>query len=115
MPYDVDGYVPSDMTTDDNYCRHGTYVGGCGYDHLCFWCEMGEEPPTRHEIDTREIERAQQSYDDYVRIISDVLEPLWGRARTVAWLGGQTFNHLPHRDGFPIRGAAWSAWNRLNG
>lgn len=26
---------------DSNYCNHGTYVGGCGADHMCHWCEMG--------------------------------------------------------------------------
>lgn len=23
-------------------CKHGTYVGGCGVDHLCHACEMGD-------------------------------------------------------------------------
>lgn len=25
----------------DGYCEHGTYVGGCGIDWLCQWCEDG--------------------------------------------------------------------------
>jgi len=24
-------------------CEHGTYVGGCGEDHMCFACEQGDE------------------------------------------------------------------------
>ena len=27
------------------YCRHGKWVGGSGVDHMCFWCEEGEDPP----------------------------------------------------------------------
>lgn len=23
------------------YCEHGTYVGGCGADYMCGWCESG--------------------------------------------------------------------------
>lgn len=30
------------MTRDrDGYCEHGTYVGGCGPDLMCQWCESG--------------------------------------------------------------------------
>lgn len=25
----------------DGYCEHGTYVGGCGADYMCHFCEMG--------------------------------------------------------------------------
>jgi hypothetical protein len=25
----------------DNYCPHGTYVGGCGIDWMCHYCESG--------------------------------------------------------------------------
>lgn len=25
----------------DGYCEHGTYVGGCGIDWMCQWCEDG--------------------------------------------------------------------------
>lgn len=24
-------------------CKHGVYVGGCGYDYMCFQCEMGDD------------------------------------------------------------------------
>jgi heterodisulfide reductase subunit C len=26
---------------DDPTCEHGTYVGGCGIDWMCGWCESG--------------------------------------------------------------------------
>lgn len=25
----------------DGYCEHGVYVGGCGIDWMCQWCEDG--------------------------------------------------------------------------
>ena len=28
------------------YCPHGAYVGGCGIDYMCHYCEMGDEPST---------------------------------------------------------------------
>jgi hypothetical protein len=30
----------------EGYCKHGKYVGGCGADLMCAWCEGGTEPPT---------------------------------------------------------------------
>ena len=27
---------------DDDYCKHGVYVGGCGIDWMCGKCEGGE-------------------------------------------------------------------------
>lgn len=31
------------------YCFHGTYVGGCGIDWMCGWCESGEEGSSPHD------------------------------------------------------------------
>lgn len=41
------------------YCVHGKYVGGCGVDHMCGACEMGDEP-TPEEIE--HYERAKAEY-----------------------------------------------------
>ena len=30
-----------DGFTEDGYCVHGAYVGGCGIDYMCHWCEDG--------------------------------------------------------------------------
>lgn len=111
MPTDVDGDIPPDMLTASDYCRHGTFVGGCGYDHMCGWCETGEEPPTRAELDRRALKRAETAYGDCVSIAREVLEPRWGRARTIAWLGSMCFG-LTHREDWPIHGPAWSAYER---
>lgn len=29
------------MEFRDGYCEHGKYVGGCGIDYMCGWCEQG--------------------------------------------------------------------------
>lgn len=31
------------------HCFHGTYVGGCGIDWMCGWCESGEEGSSPHD------------------------------------------------------------------
>lgn len=35
---------------DYPYCKHGTYVGGCGYDYMCGACEMGDPDPTPRQL-----------------------------------------------------------------
>ncbi len=73
MPYDHDGYIPEDMTYDHNYCKHGTYVGGCGWDHLCYWCELGEEPPSPAEVAEarkKQGHKEEASFNSVVAVIS---------------------------------------------
>lgn len=31
-----------DQSPNEGYCFHGTYVGGCGIDWICGYCESGE-------------------------------------------------------------------------
>lgn len=31
-----------DQLPNEGYCFHGTYVGGCGIDWMCGYCESGE-------------------------------------------------------------------------
>jgi hypothetical protein len=38
-------------THDHNYCEHGTYVGGCGIDYMCGYCEEGITLAELREID----------------------------------------------------------------
>ena len=42
------------------YCPHGKYVGGCGIDHLCHYCELGDTEPTVREL--REMLRDQYTH-----------------------------------------------------
>jgi hypothetical protein len=50
----------------DGYCEHGVYVGGCGVDWMCQWCEDGISAAEATQIcrnrRTREIrEKANQA------------------------------------------------------
>lgn len=112
MPYDVDGYVPPEMTEDHNYCRHGVYVGGCGYDHMCHWCEMGEDPPPQSVVDAQRLAKAERDYDQWVALLDEhaVRHGSWTRARLLAWLGRQCFDI--HAGSWPINGSVVLAWER---
>lgn len=32
---------PTQSYYDGDHCEHGVYVGGCGIDWMCEWCESG--------------------------------------------------------------------------
>ena len=38
------------MSRYSGYCKHGTYVGGCGIDWMCGSCESGDPDITPAEI-----------------------------------------------------------------
>lgn len=55
------------------YCKHGTYVGGCGVDHMCHACEMGDPEPTPRELLQIVVQRADdlaQKRDRMAEIIA---------------------------------------------
>lgn len=33
----------SELAESYGYCEHGVYVGGCGADYMCGWCESGDK------------------------------------------------------------------------
>ena len=39
---EAEAYIQS-AERREGYCFHGTYVGGCGIDWMCGWCESGGE------------------------------------------------------------------------
>ena len=41
MADDRDDTYDPEFRDPDGYCVHGTYVGGCGADLMCSWCEDG--------------------------------------------------------------------------
>lgn len=53
---------------DSLYCKHGVYVGGCGADHMCTWCETDTEPPTIRVHLLRQCEDGQWE---------ELFKPLW--------------------------------------
>lgn len=44
----------------DGYCEHGTYVGGCGIDWMCSWCEDGISLAEAKRIVAAEKRRAKR-------------------------------------------------------
>jgi hypothetical protein len=55
----IDGtYLANDPR---DFCRHGVYVGGCGYDFMCGACEMGDPDLTLREA----IAWANREIDDF--------------------------------------------------
>lgn len=41
MMDDRDDSNDPEFRDPDGYCEHGVYVGGCGIDWMCQWCEDG--------------------------------------------------------------------------
>lgn len=41
MADDRDDSNDPEFRDPNGYCPHGTYVGGCGIDWMCQWCEDG--------------------------------------------------------------------------
>lgn len=48
LVYNVDGWYRANDPAD--HCRHGVYVGGCGYDFMCMACELGDPDPTPNDL-----------------------------------------------------------------
>lgn len=38
------------LPDNEGYCFHGTYVGGCGIDWMCGWCESGEDGSSHYDF-----------------------------------------------------------------
>lgn len=84
MPYDIDGEVPAHMVRDENVCEHGTYIGGCGIDHICGWCESGVSQAERVEIEQAELIRsAAKRRDEFDRFV--------GLMQSLHWAHGLDF------------------------
>lgn len=62
----VDGEYWADSPRD--HCRHGVYVGGCGYDFMCHYCEMGDPDPTPNEF-LADFTRAKDALVELWRVI----------------------------------------------
>lgn len=113
MPYDYDGEIPADMISDRDYCRHGVFVGGCGFDHMCHWCEMGEDPPTQAERDADKLRRAEQWWSGLVDNL-DGVEPVRSRAWMVTTITNMALHALTCRSGMPLNAGTADAWERVS-
>src|SRR5215471_6198071 len=47
---DRDDSLDPEFRDPDGYCPHGNYVGGCGPDLMCQWCEDGISPAEMRRI-----------------------------------------------------------------
>ena len=48
--YDREEDQPAAYGPEDDFCEHGTYVGGCGIDWMCGDCEAGISAAERRAI-----------------------------------------------------------------
>lgn len=66
MSYNVDGFDP--CPPESGYCKHGTYVGGIGWDLMCGPCEMGDDDVlSDDEIAAARLEKADQEVAKFDR------------------------------------------------
>lgn len=71
---DRDDSSDPEFRDPDGYCPHGTYVGGCGIDWMCQWCEDGISVAEMHRIYTaRKTREIRNNAADAERILNDLL------------------------------------------
>lgn len=49
------------------YCEHGTYVGGCGFDHMCGYCEMGISAKEVVQIHNEQLRLRENSHVEMIK------------------------------------------------
>lgn len=68
-----DTYDP-EFRDPEGYCEHGTYVGGCGADLMCQWCEDGISLAEARRIVTAERTRkTRETAERTAKFINDLL------------------------------------------
>lgn len=65
-----DGAYIADDPRD--FCRHGRYVGGCGYDFMCGACEMGDPDLTLAEARRVADREIADFWDLFDRLVANV-------------------------------------------
>lgn len=55
-----------------DHCRHGVYVGGCGYDYMCPACEMGDPDLTVRQAAAHVDALAREVWADWDRVMGSV-------------------------------------------
>lgn len=64
MADDRDDSSDAEFRDPDGYCQHGQYVGGCGIDYMCEWCENGVSAAEARRIIVKERTRAVRERAD---------------------------------------------------
>lgn len=66
---------PTESYYEGDHCPHGVYVGGCGIDWMCQWCEDGISLAEAKRIVTMERTRAtRERADRAARLLNDLLK-----------------------------------------
>jgi hypothetical protein len=66
--------IPSHGDASD-YCPHGMYVGGCGIDRMCPWCEDGTSVSEARRIVARErLVKIRERADNAARALNTLLK-----------------------------------------
>lgn len=75
MADDRDDTYDPEFRDPDGYCEHGRYVGGCGADLMCEWCESGISATEAKRIVTAERTRAiREKANRAARLLNDLLK-----------------------------------------
>lgn len=60
---------------ESDLCPHGKYVGGCGIDHMCYWCEMGISAEEAQEIyNQRKLDKVRSNADNAAFLLANLLQ-----------------------------------------
>ena len=78
-----------------DFCRHGVYVGGSGYDLMCHRCEMDDPDPTPREL-YKELSKLRRELNEAASTFwthQSEMVPMLLKGRSVGVLPA-VFNHL---------------------
>jgi len=65
---------PTQSYYDGDHCEHGVYVGGCGIDWMCDWCEMGVSAAEASRIMTeRRTSDVRREANQAAKLLNDLL------------------------------------------
>ena len=60
---------------ESDYCPHGMYVGGCGIDWMCSWCESGISAEEMHDIiNERKLTKIRSNADNAAFLLANFLQ-----------------------------------------
>lgn len=74
MMDDRDDSNDPEFRDPDGYCEHGAYVGGCGTDWMCHWCEAGISlAEARRIVAAERTARIRKHADNAARLLNGLL------------------------------------------
>jgi hypothetical protein len=83
---------PTQSYYDGDHCEHGVYVGGCGIDWVCQWCEDGVSAAEVKRIyAARQLREVRERADRAALMLAKLLE---------AGMGGVDAAYLTQRSSY---------------